>query len=231
MLNEGETMYPITRAVRRAEFLGAWASVFTALAIAPVPVLATAPEPWRERTLWLVRQGYDEEARVPFCRDGRTVFIPGYRYLSWLLRDHEVDPSSGFVPFSIGTLEALWEVQQSLLASGVGGPIVITSGYRTPLTNAHTEGAARNSEHLRATAVDMYVEGCSMRRLYDACYARAIAGGIGYYDTHIHMDTGPRRYWTGQVKDVEDGSLFASTKRSCCEMKGSQSLIGVTDVT
>jgi hypothetical protein len=75
MINECETMYPITRAVRRAEFFGAWASVFTVLAIAPVPVLATAPEPWRERTLWLVRQGYDEEARVPFAvTAGRSSF-------------------------------------------------------------------------------------------------------------------------------------------------------------
>jgi uncharacterized protein YcbK (DUF882 family) len=149
--------------------------------------------------LWIARQGTGEEARVPFCRDGYHVYTPGYRALCWILRDHQADPSEGYVHFSIDTIEALWEIQQTLVAQGVNQPLIITSGYRTPETNAHTDGAVQNSQHLRATAVDMYVDGVSMRQLYNDCYSRAISGGIGYYEDHVHLDTGPRRYWTGML--------------------------------
>ena len=167
--------------------------------VSPLAARADSSSPsWQERVLWIARQGTSEEARVPFCRDGYHVYAPGYRALCWILRDHQVDPSSGYVSFSIDTIEALWEIQQSIIGQGVNRPLVITSGYRTPETNAHTDRAVQNSQHVHATAVDMYVDGVSMKTLFNDCYSRAISGGIGYYDDHVHLDTGPRRYWVGR---------------------------------
>ena len=151
------------------------------------------------RILWLRRAGYDDEILAPFCVDGRTVYLPGYREICWLMRDRNVPVAQGYVQFDIVEVEALWEVQQALALLGIRQPLVITSGYRSPQTNAATEGAARNSMHLYAKAVDMYVPGLSMRDLFDTCWSRSVSGGMGYYDSHVHLDSGTRRWWVGDL--------------------------------
>jgi uncharacterized protein YcbK (DUF882 family) len=115
------------------------------------------------------------------------------------MRDRSASASEGYVQIDIVEVEALWEAQESLALLGVRKPLVITSGFRTVQTNAATEGAARNSMHLYAKAADMYVDGVSTRDLFDVCWSRSISGGIGYYDTHVHLDSGTRRWWTGDV--------------------------------
>ena len=82
---------------------------------------------------------------------------------------------------------------------GIARPLVITSGYRSPQTNAATEGAARNSMHLYAKAADFYVDNVSMRDLFAACWSRSVSGGMGYYDDHVHLDSGTRRWWVGDI--------------------------------
>ena len=181
--------------MRRPDFLTALTAAALA-GVSPAAVRAAAPA-GRERVLWLRREGYNEEVRAAFSVDGRTVYEPGYREFCWLMRDHGVPFAQGYVRFDIVAIEVLWEVQRSLALHGIAGPIVITSGYRSPETNATTEGAARNSQHLYAKAVDMYVPGVSMRDLFDACWSRGLSGGIGYYDTHVHLDSGTRRWWVG----------------------------------
>ncbi len=183
-------------AVQRTDFMTALGGVALAAAISPAAA-AAAVATSTKRVLWLKREGYNEEIIAPFSLDGRTVYSAGYREICWLLRDHSVPFAQGYVRFDIVAIEALWEVQQTLALQGVIRPLIITSGYRSPQTNAATEGAARNSQHLYAKAVDMCVEGVSMRELFDACWSRGISGGIGYYSDHIHLDSGTRRWWTG----------------------------------
>jgi uncharacterized protein YcbK (DUF882 family) len=178
--------------VRRRDFLQ---SSLTLLA-AGAPAVARAAGD-RRRVVWLRREAFNEEIRVPFTLDGKTVYEPGYRAICWLLRDHAVPSSQGYVRFDVVAIEVLWEVQRALGAQGVNAPIVITSGYRCAQTNANTEGAARNSQHLYAKAVDMYVPGVSPRELFDVCWSRGLAGGIGYYDSHVHLDSATRRWWVG----------------------------------
>ena len=81
------------------------------------------------------------------------------------MRDRRASVAEGYVKIDIVEIEAMWEVQQVLALMGVHQPIVITSGYRTPETNAATEGAARNSMHIYGKAADLYVPGVSMREL------------------------------------------------------------------
>ena len=115
------------------------------------------------------------------------------------MRDGNIAVAQGYVQFDIVEVEALWEVQQALALLGIRQPLVITSGYRSPQTNAATEGAARNSIHLYAKAADMYVPGVSMRDLFDTCWSRSVSGGMGYYDSHVHLDSGTRRWWVGDL--------------------------------
>jgi uncharacterized protein YcbK (DUF882 family) len=183
--------------VRRPDFLTA----LTAAALAgmsPRAVRAAVPNGTR-RTLWLRREGYGDEVQAPFCIDGRSVYEPGYREICWLMRDRNVSSSQGYVRIDIVEVEALWEVQQSLLLHGIFQPLVITSGFRTLQTNEAIENAARNSMHLYAKAADMYVPGVSMRDLFDVCWYRAISGGMGYYSSHVHLDSGTRRWWVGDL--------------------------------
>lgn len=187
--------------MRRPEFLFALAG--TALAgMSPMAVAAAVPTATR-RVLWLRRAGYSDEIVAPFCVDGRTVYMPGYWQICWLLRDRHVAPAQGYVQVDIVEIEALWEVQQALLLHGVREPLVITSGYRTVQTNNATENAARNSMHVYAKAADMYVPGISTRDLFDACWSRAVSGGIGYYGDHVHLDSATRRWWVGDLSVPE----------------------------
>lgn len=185
------------RTMQRADFL--FALTAAALAgLSPSAVRAAVPNAAR-RVLWLRRAGYGDEIVAPFCVDGRTVYLPGYREICWLMRDRNVPPALGYVRYDIVEIEALWEVQQALALHSIGGPLMITSGYRSPQTNSVTEGAARNSMHLYAKAADLYVQGASTRDLFATCWSRAVSGGIGYYADHVHLDSGMRRWWVGDL--------------------------------
>jgi uncharacterized protein YcbK (DUF882 family) len=183
--------------MRRRNFLTA----LTAAALSGLSaraVRAAVPN-GRRRVLWLRHVDDVSDTVAPFCIDGRTVYMPGYEAICWLMRDRHVPAAQGYVRFDIVEIEALWEVQQTLALLGIRRPLVITSGYRTEQTNESTEGAARNSMHLYAKAADMYVEGTSMRELFDVCWSRSISGGMGYYDDHVHLDSGTRRWWVGDL--------------------------------
>lgn len=165
-------------------------------AFAAVPQEVSAVPDSRIRSLWLRRASSNEELRVPFTRDGRQIYKPGYYALSWLLRDHNVDPSFGYVAIDIRLIEVLYEVQTVLRLRGIRGPIDITSGYRTPGTNAEAGGVI-NSQHLWGKAADFFVDGVSNRDLFDIGWSRRLTGGDGCYGDHVHMDVGERRWWDG----------------------------------
>jgi uncharacterized protein YcbK (DUF882 family) len=189
--------------MHRRDFLTALAGA-AFVGMSPQAVRAAVPSGSR-RVLWLRHAADGKDIVAPFCVDGRTVYEPGYRMICWLMRDRHVPTSQGYVYVDIVEIEALWEVQQTLALHGIAKPLVITSGYRSPQTNATTENAARNSMHLYAKAADMYVDGVSMRDLFDACWSRSVSGGMGYYDDHVHLDSGTRRWWVGDLSIPEFG--------------------------
>lgn len=149
-------------------------------------------------TLWLERMDTGESAAQPFSLDGTTVYKPGYYMLCALLRDAHVDPSVGDVQMSMRLIETLWAIQQYLARAGVHQPIVVHSGYRTRETNAHTEGAAPHSLHMYGEACDFEVPGVAIDDLAAIAWACPAIGGVGYYpEGWVHVDAGPRRYWSG----------------------------------
>jgi uncharacterized protein YcbK (DUF882 family) len=147
--------------------------------------------------LWLERMDTGEQVAEAFSLDGHTVYNPGYYRLCETLRDAHVAPSLGDVYISISLIELLWAVQQALLSQGVREPIVVHSGYRTPETNARTEGAASNSLHMYGRAVDFHVPGVDISDLSELCWSCPGSGGVGSYSGGwVHLDTGPHRFWS-----------------------------------
>jgi uncharacterized protein YcbK (DUF882 family) len=145
------------------------------------------------RLLTLVRRTTGEVGRrVPFWRDGAPD-QHGLSELNWLMRDvrvGQVRPIDLRVYFLLAVLQS--EVS--------GRPIIVMSGYRTKATNEllRQQGfeAARNSFHLRGCAADVNVGGVSPARV--AVLGSLLGlGGVGLYRNFVHLDTGPRRFWTG----------------------------------
>lgn len=81
------------------------------------------------------------------------------------------------------------------LRTRISRPLVVTSGYRCEAYNSRLPGASPNSLHMRGIAADIQAPGLSPGEL--AGYARLFFndGGIGLYETHVHVDVGPARRW------------------------------------
>lgn len=148
------------------------------------------------RALWLQRKTErgTEEVRDVYFADGRIV-PSGYVNSCRILRDVRAGQA---VQMSPVLLDILCGIQGFLLAHGHSIPLVTTSGYRSPATNAATEGAARNSMHLQGRAWDGRMPGVSgdlLARI--ALYLQG--GGVGLYrgKDFLHVDDGRLRFWRG----------------------------------
>ena len=154
----------------------------------PAAPAATFPE----RTLWLHRVQTREEGRVRYFQDNALV-PDGYSLLCYLLRDVRADRVTRV---DVKLIHLLFGMQAWMRAVGIRQPLRVTSGYRTPETNADTEGAAVHSMHLAGRAADFAVEGIPSAVLAKLAL-RFNAGGVGGYPTFVHVDTGPVRTWAG----------------------------------
>ncbi len=170
-----------------------------ACAAAAVPALAAAapidPHFWgRPRSVWLIRAQTGEQLREIYFAQGALVW-EGYARCCWLLRDLH---SGASVQMDLPLLDAICGAQGYLAAFGVHLPWVVTSGFRSAATNAKTEGAALQSQHLYGKATDGYFPGLSVRHQSEiaALYSR---GGLGFYPQRgfLHLDTGRLRLWRG----------------------------------
>jgi uncharacterized protein YcbK (DUF882 family) len=110
------------------------------------------------------------------------------------LRDHYSGDVHVMDPQVIDLLSALQARLQSRR------PLQIISGYRSPHTNAWlasmSDGVAQHSLHMEGKAVDVRLEGVSVRAIGRA--ARSLrAGGVGQYPEadFVHVDVGRVRTW------------------------------------
>lgn len=143
-----------------------------------------------DRELWIVRDG--RETRVKFYKDDR--YIPNaYEELCFALKDKRQDIA---IRMDVQIFDILSFSQKWLALNNINRPIIITSGYRTPYTNASIEGSARDSMHKYGKAIDGKVQGIDP--LYFGKVARQVgAGGVGIYQAHTHLDTWMERVWRG----------------------------------
>lgn len=73
------------------------------------------------------------------------------------------------------------------LRDAVGGPVLVTSGYRSPGYNAGIDGSATYSRHMYGDAADLYAADLSIDALADLCEDLG-AGYVGTYVGHVHCD-------------------------------------------
>lgn len=148
------------------------------------------------RTLWMQRKtgAGVEELRETYFADGQII-ASGYVNACRLLRDVRAGQA---VQMSPVLLDVLCGIQGFLAAHGHVIPLVTTSGYRSPATNAATEGAARNSMHVQGRAWDGRMPGVTPEMLARiALYLQG--GGVGLYQgkNFLHVDDGRLRFWRG----------------------------------
>lgn len=123
-------------------------------------------------------------ARENYAKRRLTMLDPDTR-AAVLSREYKpgVDPRSAA---AFTALEMTW-----------GEPLKVTSSYRSPEYNASLPNAAKNSKHIQGKAFDVSTAGWSRERQIAFIRTAREAGfsGIGIYDGHIHVDTGPLRAW------------------------------------
>jgi uncharacterized protein YcbK (DUF882 family) len=108
---------------------------------------------------------------------------------SWTCRDYRANEWKWIHPWLMDLVFVLhWKYSRNLIS--------IFSGYRSPVTNAQIEGAALNSQHTRAMALDIHIPDVDneavARDLKTILY-----GGTGMYPgrAFTHFDFGPLRSW------------------------------------
>lgn len=157
----------------------------------------------RDRTLWVRRAATGEEFRVVYWTRSHGVDIPNYIRLCYLLRDVKEDET---VMMDVNLLNLMYGIQYwNDLEVGHPAPYVATSGQRMPNHNSLVEGAAHDSLHQYARAVDGLIPGVSPKLLASRAEFFGF-GGVGVYDTHIHIDTGKVRKWDGSKRRINNST-------------------------
>jgi uncharacterized protein YcbK (DUF882 family) len=136
-----------------------------------------------------------ERASITFKRNGR--YDPkGLKQLNYILRDWRRNEPTKMDP---RLFDLVWEVYRR---AGAKGYIKAVSGYRSPQTNSmlrsRSKGVAKESQHMRGTAMDFYIPGVPLKTLRELGI-KLQAGGVGYYPNSgspfVHMDVAGVRAW------------------------------------
>jgi uncharacterized protein YcbK (DUF882 family) len=130
---------------------------------------------------------------ITYFSQGRYIY-GALDEISYLLRDYHTDQVH---PIDAKLLDLLYDVK---LLLGTSNPFHVVSGYRSPETNAnlrrHSRGVARQSLHMEGKAIDIRIQGVSVKDIREAAMLLQ-RGGVGYYpsDNFVHLDTGDIRTW------------------------------------
>lgn len=110
------------------------------------------------------------------------------------VREFACSDGSDVIFVSEGLVAVLQQIRSHFKA-----PVTITSGYRTVAYNSKLKNASPNSQHLYGLAADIKVKGVAPAKV--AAYAETLlpkSGGIGIYDTFVHVDVRKTRSrWNG----------------------------------
>jgi len=149
--------------------------------------------PKRVRSLSFYNLHTGESLKRTYFANGR--YIKGaLEEINFILRDwrqNEVKPIDPALLDLLAGIHGRLETNQ---------PFAIVSGYRTPKTNAmlhiQSEGVSVHSLHLDGKAIDICVQGRSLKNVRRAAMSM-FGGGVGYYPRtgFVHVDTGRLRYW------------------------------------
>lgn len=146
------------------------------------------------RQIWIRRRETGEEGIIRYY-DGYDIKMNAYSKACTILRDVKINAVANI---DIELLDLMFVMQKWLVSWGIDRPLVINSGYRSEYTNNKTEGAARNSMHVKGRAADITMPGIPVDYL-GRLAAIFKKGGVGFYASNgfVHIDTGSVRYWNG----------------------------------
>jgi uncharacterized protein YcbK (DUF882 family) len=86
-------------------------------------------------------------------------------------------------PAELSNLRRMANLLEQIRAK-IGGPIVITSGYRAPAVNAAV-GGSPNSDHMQGRAADCHRPGLTMRQFAE----RIVASGVPFDNLILEFDS------------------------------------------
>lgn len=83
-------------------------------------------------------------------------------------------------------------------------PVVIHSAYRSKLHNrlvggAEMENGKGGSYHLYGMAADFHIKNVNLDTIFKYLDQKLRVGGIGRYDTFLHVDVGEERRWDNRT--------------------------------
>ena len=169
------------------------------------------------RWVWLTRPATGEQIRQVYWRDGQLI-QSGYEAISWFMRDVRFErmlkakdrrihkaldagriEREHLTPWMLMDpviLDILYAYCAWLHSFNINEPVVLTSALRHMLTNELTEGAARDSWHVKGGAADIVIP--SVPTANAAAFGKWLAGGgVGLYASKrfVHLDRGRVRAW------------------------------------
>ena len=156
------------------------------------PSIQNWPTRGETRQIWLKRPQSGEEVVARYFHDGQ-IDMGEYLKVCRIMRDVRGGVSAYI---DVEVLDLVFSMQKWLVSWGIDKPIIIQSGYRSPATNANTEGSAKNSLHMQGRALDIRMPGVSTDYLGRLASIFEV-GGVGFYvsKSFVHTDTGKIRYW------------------------------------
>lgn len=127
-------------------------------------------------------------------------------------KDSGIDNAIGYYGIKLEVLERADALVKAMLEIGGdsmpgapssmrNGKMLITSGFRHEIYNQHLRnrgiGAALNSQHMQGKALDCIMGRGRFREAWIEMARKHGFGGIGRYNTFVHIDIGPVRGWNG----------------------------------
>lgn len=159
----------------------------------PGQALASMPRLKGERRLQLHNLHTDERLHVSYWKDGEYC-RPSLEKINGILRDFR---TGEVFPIRPKLLDLVHDLQTKLNNHNT---IEIISGYRSPKTNSMlcraSGGVAHKSLHMQGMAMDLRLNGSSLRQVQTAALFMS-RGGVGYYPDSgfVHVDIGRVRKW------------------------------------
>lgn len=159
--------------------------------------IATKPHHDSGLEIPLLNANTGDRMTAIFDNVGLSVAPRHKEQLDWFFRDWRQNEIRAMAPETLGILA---DVIATARRQGWEGEVRMHSGYRSRKTNEQLRsrgiGAARNSLHIQARAIDFSLPGMDMETLHKLTADRA-TGGVGLYRSFVHVDNGPQRRWWG----------------------------------
>jgi uncharacterized protein YcbK (DUF882 family) len=136
--------------------------------------------------------------------EGLSLDIPASLELGWIqrrrfnhfMRDWREDQVKRIDP---SVVQDFLEICRAFTTPGNPSDVRINSGYRSQRTNEmlrqRSRNVAINSLHVEGRAIDFTLPGVSQRQL-GAVANDICRGGVGTYNTFVHIDSGSNRRWS-----------------------------------